>query len=204
MTVDEDSRTVPAFRLLFPVGWSRHDVSAAAERDLLDRMRLRIKPLARPDLEFQLTAAVKSVFRQLAEKDGIAIYLPTDVDEDGVLPVSITASRLTDPAGRVLDDQVAVLFREHGADFLGSDRSIIRWRRRFRNVPTLDGAGSEQINYLIPVPGTDRRAALLFSTSIAQDAAVDMDDDELHRLITLSDAIIATFSWVPAVSLAHG
>lgn len=191
------SDTLPGFRMLFPAGWTRHDVSVDDERALLERMRQKVRPLARPDIEFQLTAAVKSAFRQLAEKDGIAIYLPGLSESGSALPMSITASRLTDPGGTPLDDRVAVLFRDFGADFLGSDRSIVRWTRTFDRLPTLDGADSTQVNYLIPVPHTERRIALLFSTSIARDKERDVDETMINHLVTLSDAIVSTFSWAP-------
>ncbi|HET6672418.1 MAG TPA: hypothetical protein VFG92_03505 [Agromyces sp.] len=186
---------VPSFRMLFPSGWTRHNLTVDDERELLDAMRAKIRRLARPDLEFQLTAAVKSSFRELRAKDGIAIYLPTSTDESALVPMSITASRIADPAGGSLDGHVADLFRQHGAEFLGEDHAIVRWRRSFARIAGVEGAADEQVNYLVPVPGASRRAALLLSTSILLDPQEPMEESQLQELIGLSDAIVGTFAW---------
>lgn len=186
---------VPSFRMLFPSGWTRHNLSVDDERELLDQMRTKIRRLARPDLEFQLTAAVKSSFRELRAKDGIAIYLPTATDDSALVPMSITATRVADPAGGSLDGHVGDLFRRHGAEFLGEDHAIVRWRRSFARMAGVEGAADEQVNYLAPVPGTSRRAALLLSTSILQDPREPMEESQLQEFIGLSDAIVGTFAW---------
>jgi len=88
---------VPAFRLLFPPGWTRHGPTPEDERELLAAMRSKMRPYGRPDLEFQLTAAVKSSFRDLRSRDGIAMFLPTEVSELTLVPMTITAVRLAAP-----------------------------------------------------------------------------------------------------------
>lgn len=193
----QSATELPSFRLLLPAGWTRHSIDADEERALLARMRDRLKPLGRPDLDFQLTAGVRAAFRELREKDGIALFLPTDVPEASAVPMSLSAVRLTGPDGRSLDEQVAGLFRDHGAGFLGDDRAIVRWRRTFTRLEGVDRLGTEQVNHLIPVPATGRRVAVLLSTAIVRDPDDPVEGVDLDTLIALADAIASTFAWSP-------
>jgi len=186
---------MPGFRLLFPPGWTKHDATEESERELLARSRAKIKNYARPDLDFTLTSSIKTAFRQLRSQDGIAMYLPTDVDERSILPMSMTASRLLDPAGAPLDSHIAAVIKNHDGGFLGDDHQIVRWRRTHRRLEGMPGAVNQQINYAIPVAGTARRMALLLSTSILQDTEQSVDDDSLTLMIELSDSIVGTFTW---------
>ncbi|MCK8609144.1 hypothetical protein [Agromyces sp. C10] len=189
---------LPPFRLLLPPGWTRHLPTDDEERELLARMRERIRPLGRPDLEFQLTAGTKAAFRELRAKDGIAMYLPTQVGESTAVPMSMSACRITGPDGRPLDGQVAELFRRHGAEFLGDDRTIVRWRRTFATLPGLERVGTEQVNHLVPVPGTGRRVGVLLSTAIVRDPGDPVEGIDLDALVALADAIASTFAWAPS------
>lgn len=186
---------VPPYRLLFPAGWTRHDVTEESERALLERSRAQFKQYGRPDLDFQMTARVKASFRQLRTQNAFALFMMTEAPDNGVIPFSITAAYLRDPHGRSLDTRIAQIFREEGGEFLGDDRTIVRWTRSYRGLPDLPGAVNEQINYAIPVPGTERRLALLFSSSILNDDAATVDDPTREMLVTLSDAIMGTFTW---------
>jgi len=188
---------IPAFRLFFPAGWEQLGVTEESEREMLGRLRAKAKQVGRPDLDFTLTASLKSAFRQLRSIDSIAIYLPLDVAPDALIPMSITASQLVDPAGKTLDDRVAEVFRDFGGGFLGEDRKIVRWRRTQRTIEGFPGAINQQINYVIPVPGSGRRRALLLSTSILQDAESAVDEDRFELMVTLSDSIVSSFTWSP-------
>jgi hypothetical protein len=188
---------MPAYRLIFPQGWAQFGVDETSEREILTRTRTKIKRMARPDIDFAVTASIKSAFRQLRSIDALAMYLPVDVAENSVIPMSVTASRLLDPLGFSLDDRITQVFRDFGGEFLGSDRAIVRWRRTIRNLEGIPGAINEQINYAIPVPRTGRKLGLLLSTSIIQDSQKSIDDDTLTAIIALSDSIIGTFGWEP-------
>ena len=187
---------MPSYRMMFPPGWVVQSADEESERQLLARARAKVKRLARPDLDFALTAHIKSAFRQLRSQEGIAMYLPLDVEENAVLPMSMTASRLMDPLGLPLDARITEIFRDHGGAFLGSDRKIVRWRRTQRKMEGLPGAVNEQINYVIPVSGTGRRLGLLLSTSILQDEQGTIDAERLGLMIDLSDQIVGTFTWI--------
>lgn len=193
------SAEMPGYRLLFPPGWAEYGVDEDAERDLLVRTRAKIKPLGRPDLDFSITSSIKSSFRQLRSRDAFALYLPSELAGDAVLPMSITASRLVDPLGGPLDGRITEIFRDHGGEFLGDDRNIVRWRRVHRTLDGLPGLSDEQVNYAIPVTGTGRRMALLLSTSIIRDPAGSIDEDSIELMVELSDSIVGTFTWASAM-----
>jgi len=186
---------IPSFRLFFPAGWEQLGTTEESERDVLARLRARAKEVGRPDLDFTLTASLKSAFRQLRSIDSIAIYLPLDVAADALLPMSMTASQIVDPTGQNLDARIAEIFRDFGGDFLGEDRKIVRWQRTQRNIEGFPGAINQQLNYAIPVPGSGRRRALLLSTSILQDAESAVDEDTFELMVLLSDSIVGSFTW---------
>ncbi|WP_022889943.1 hypothetical protein [Agromyces italicus] len=188
---------VPSFRMLFPPGWVRHDLSTQSEAELLTAMRAKLRPYGRPDLEFQLAAAVKSSFRGLRDRQGIAVYLPSGDEGAALAPMSITATRLVEPGGGPLDARVSELFSTRGAAFLGDDRMIVRWTRTVSGLAGAEEAVDEQVNYLIPVPGSNRTSAVLLSTSIVRPADEPVDADLLDSCVALSDAIVSTFAWAP-------
>lgn len=192
---------IPGFRLFFPAGWEQLGTNEESEKELLARLRAKLKQLGRPDLDFTLTASLKSAYRQLRSIDSIAIYLPIDVAPEALLPMSMTASQLVDPAGNTLDARVAEIFRDSGGEFLGKDRKIVRWRRTKHNIEGFPGAINQQLNYVIPVPASGRRRALLLSTSILQDAESAADTDAFDLMVLLSDSIVSSFTWNPGTGV---
>ncbi|MWB98194.1 hypothetical protein [Agromyces seonyuensis] len=196
---------VPDFQLVLPDGWTRIRPDLAGEQEAIKRASAALRRYARPDLDFEFRLLLKSAFRRLEESRAVALFVPTDLPGDSVLPMSITASVLVDPAGGTLDAAVSDLFRG-GATMLGDDTSVVRWERSVRGSAELQGADVDQLNYLIPIPGSGRRRGLLFSTSILLDpeasSASDADADGVDAVAgmrLLSDAIIATFAWrIPA------
>lgn len=187
---------MPGYRMLFPAGWAEFGVDDDAERELNLRSRAKVKPLGRPDLDFAITSSIKGAFRQLRTREPLALYLPTEVSEDAVLPMSIIASRLMDPTGAPLDAHITSIFRDFGGEFLGDDRNIVRWRRTHRQPEgATAGIIDEQVNYAIPVAGTGRRMALLLSTSIIHDNEGSVSKDSIELMAALSDSIVSTFTW---------
>jgi len=71
-------------------------------------------------------------------------------------------------------------------------------------LPSVEGVIAEQVNYLIPIPGSARHSAVLLSTSIVVDATNPLSEQELEPMITLSDAIVATFAWLLPTENTHG
>ena len=56
--------------------------------------------------------------------------------------------------------------------------------------------GVHSFDYLVAVPGTERREALLFSAVIPSSAAGErLDDDTIRAAGVLADAIMSTFRW---------
>ena len=89
------------------------------------------------------------------------------------------------------------LFRERSAQFLRDDHSIVRWEADTTVGGELEGTAARVLNYLIAVPGTGRRTALLFTTTIPYPTEEDdgFRDEFIDELCLLSDTIVSTFAW---------
>ncbi len=188
---------MPTFRLLFPAGWDRFGLGEEEERRLLARSRERFRAMHRPDLDLQLTSQIKVMLRRARGVGTFALFLPTGVEEEQLAPISMTASVLQDPSGGTLDGRMTALIRDEGAEFLGEDRAILRWTREIQGGSQLPGAAGLQVVYAVPLPGESRRRALLFATSILDDAAETVGEEIRSMLVGLSDTIVGTFTWVP-------
>ena len=125
----------------------------------------------------------------------MALYLQTEAPEMA-LPLSITASLAEDPFGGTLDRQITGLFRERDAVFLDDDRRIVRWEAARGPAREVDGVAAHFVDYLTPIPGTERRRALQFTAVIPlPENPDDGDRDVVVRLVALSDLIISTLTW---------
>ena len=89
------------------------------------------------------------------------------------------------------------LFRERGAEFLRDDRAIVRWEADTTTGGELEGTAARVLNYLIAVPGSGRRTALMFTTTIPYPTEADdgFRDQFIDELCLLSDTIVSTFAW---------
>ncbi|MHC2999887.1 hypothetical protein OB08_12255 [Microbacterium sp. HJ5] len=149
----------------------------------------------RPDLDAQMRTLLEVAYRKMKQARVFALYLQTSA-RDVPLPMSITASTVSGQLGGTLDRQVARLVRENGAQFLTDDRSILRWEAAVGSRAEADGAAAHVVDYLIPIPGSERRSALQFTTTIPLPAD---HGPELAPLIDgltqLSDLLISTFTW---------
>jgi len=56
------------------------------------------------------------------------------------------------------------------------------------------------VNYLVPLPASGRRAAVLLCTSILQGTQDPMSEGDLDACIGLSDVIVSTFAWAPGAT----
>ena len=196
MTTPED---VPPYRLMLPTGWVQRPADRESIRLLIERTSDVFRSQHRPDLDSQMRGILEQAYRKMQQGRVFALYLQEDVAPEDVLPMSITAALIDGQLGGTLDRQVAGLFRDRDADFLGEDRQIVRWQADTVNDGEFAGSTARVVNYLIPVPGTGRRTALAFTTTIPAPAARDAEDDEfIDHLTMLSDTVLSTFAWEPA------
>lgn len=188
---------VPPFRLMLPAGWEEVAAGEDAIRSLVERSSDVFRSEHRPDLDVEFRRLLHTAARKMRQGRIFAVYLQTDVPEEQVLPLSMTAAVADGQLGGTLDRQVTGLFREHGAEFLRDDQAIVRWQADTSPGGDLAGAAARVLNYLIAVPGTGRRTALLFTTTIPYPTAEDdgFRDQFVDELCLLSDIIVSTFAW---------
>ena len=192
-----DTHPVPPFRLMLPVGWEELPADESAVRALAERSSEVFRSAHRPDLDVQFRRLLQTAARKMARGRVFALYLQTEVPEERILPISITAAVADGQLGGTLDRQVTDLFRERGAEFLRDDHAIVRWQADTTAGGELEGTAARVLNYLIAVPGTGRRTALLFTTTIPHPTEDDdgFRDQFIDELCLLSDTIVSTFAW---------
>ncbi|KRB36724.1 UNVERIFIED_CONTAM: hypothetical protein OHV15_10720 [Microbacterium sp. SLM126] len=191
----ELTRPVPDYRLLLPDGWEQLPADRAGVDELIRRTSAVFREQHRPELDAEMRTLLEVAYRKMLQAKAFALYLQTSAVETP-LPMSIVASVVEGQLGGTLDRQVAQLFRDKGAEFLTDDRSILRWEADVAQRKEVEGASAHVIDYLIPVPGTERRRALQFTTTIPVPTGVDIDvRPVVEGLVHLSDLLISTFTW---------
>lgn len=195
MVMAELTRPVPDYRLLLPDGWEQLPADRAGVDELIRRTSAVFREQHRPELDAEMRTLLEVAYRKMLQAKAFALYLQTSAVETP-LPMSIVASVVEGQLGGTLDRQVAQLFRDKGAEFLTDDRSILRWEADVAQRKEVEGASAHVIDYLIPVPGTERRRALQFTTTIPVPTGVDIDvRPVVEGLVHLSDLLISTFTW---------
>ncbi|GLI27940.1 hypothetical protein ARHIZOSPH14_21820 [Agromyces rhizosphaerae] len=188
---------VPPYQLVLPPGWVEHAPDAAGEQAMLARASDRLRHQHRPDLNAQLRTLARQAFADLRRLDAVAYFVQESAPEDAIMPMSITATRMTAPDGGTLDAQVSELIRSHGARALNDDRAMIRWVRSGTNELNGERIGAHTVSYLTPIPGTRRRSALRFAAVIAHPVGMAATEHPLAGFIHTADAIMGTFAWIP-------
>ncbi|ANJ27895.1 hypothetical protein [Agromyces aureus] len=189
---------LPAYRLILPQGWEALPADRHGVGELIRRTSAVLKAAHRPDLDVEMRNLLEFSLKKMQTARAFAIYLQTQVDGDEAMPMpmSITASVVEGQLGGTLDRQVGALFREQGAAFLRDDQTIVRWEADVAGRGELRGTTSKVQSYLIPVPGSGRRRAVQFTTTIPLPANPDREDEQVAEALgELSDLVISTFEW---------
>lgn len=188
---------LPEFRMILPPGWLAHDTSVETTASLMRQVTRRLMPAHRVDLQGLLAGQVQTVMDRVRADGAIALVLPgPDAAPALFAPASLLVSVRTAPKGATLDPFVVEVVQRRGGRPLDRDERFVRWVSR--GTPSVDGErlGNYFVEYLTPVPGSDRRRALHFAFSLAHLPDVDPEQDERTRSwVALMDAHIATFSW---------
>lgn len=186
----------PPFRMLLPPSWEEHVVSDRTAEQLSRRASDVMRQSSRPDLDAQLANSIRRAFSAMQKVGSKIVYLPIAKAGESVLPMSTVASVVRGENGGSLDPYVTVLFRDKGAGFFDTLKSTVRWEQIARGTGELAGATSHMVNYVIAVPDSGRRLAVLFTTTVMSGDQEPIDDQFLDECIALSDAMISTFAWV--------
>jgi hypothetical protein len=192
---------IPAFRLVLPPGWATHLPTNAGQQEDVRKASAIFMQAGRPDLDAEFRTMMAQANQGMRRTKVFAIYRQEDVPMEELLPLSITASALDAPVGENLDGWVTEAFRLRGAVFLDEHlRHIVRWSAeatRPAGAPAVDGVGGRTVTYIIPVPGTLRRKALVFTSTIVIPGGEVIPAEVLDGIELLSDAMISTFAWEP-------
>lgn len=193
---------IPPFRFVLPPGWVQRAPTNAAQEEDVRRASAIFRQAGRPDLDAEFRGLMAQTAQAMARTKVFAIYRQEGVELDEMVPMSITASALSAPDGENLDGWVGDAFRTKGAEFLDEEsRQIVRWRSapaRPAGSRRIEGVGGRTLTYIIPAPGTQRRKALVFTTTIVQPDGDVVPDEVADVIELLSDAMISTFAWESA------
>lgn len=193
---------IPPFRIALPPGWRQRAASSQTEKTDLTRASALFRQAGRPDLEAQYRAMMARVRQGMKQSKVFAIYRQEQVEADELLPMSITAAAVEGERGANLDDWIAGAFRHRGAAFLEDARHVVRWESeagRPPGVSALEHVPARTVTYAIPVPGTNRSRALVFTTTILMPDGSGVSEEEHRAMTVLSDLMISTVAWERAL-----
>lgn len=190
---------IPPFRFVLPPGWLQHVPTNAGQKEDVRKASAIFMQAGRPDLDAEFRNMMAQANQGMRRTKVFAIYRQEDVPLEELLPLSITASAMDAPDGGNLDAWVTEAFRLRGATFLDDHlKHVVRWTsepQRPAGAAPITGVGGRTMTYVIPVPGTMRRKALVFTSTIVIPDGDVISDDVLSGLELLSDAMISTFAW---------
>ncbi|MEI5585533.1 MULTISPECIES: hypothetical protein [unclassified Agromyces] len=187
---------VPPFVLLLPPGWVSVEPTRETFDELLSSVSGRLRAAHRPDLDARFRSLVRRTADEFLRRDPVRLIYQKSVPGERMLPLSITAARIAGPGGGTLDAQVGELVRSRGARPLDDARVVMRWSSD--STHRIDGGTvrTRSFDYLIAIPGTGRREALVFSAVVPLAAGgAQLDDEAADRFGLLADAIMSTFRW---------
>lgn len=186
---------VPAFHLVLPPGWRDTPATREGLASVRAEVSAAMKAAHRPDLDLQMRSLLAQAADRLDRAEPLRMYLQSGLPPERRLPLSLSVGRVRSTQERSLDSEIVGLVREHGAAPLDRSAHVMRWIRHGSVEVPGGSVRTRTINYLIAVPGTERRQALLFTAVIPIAAGPTLDDEMVDRLTLLADAIVATFQW---------
>lgn len=189
----------PDFTMVLPPDWERRSVDEAEQERVLGAMRARFVEAQRPDLYARMRQLVNESFQQMRKVSTLATFGPAEnAPEAAFLPASLTATVQHAEPGENLDGFVRGAITNDGATPLLGDKRFLRVERE--TTQTLDGdrALVTTVAYLTPVPGSQRRRALLLTLVILRPEDVPADDPPMVQMKALFDLCVSTLTWVPA------
>jgi hypothetical protein len=188
----------PDFALMLPPGWVRRDVTDEEQERMLSGIRGRLLDAHRPDLYGRMRGLVREAFTQMRRVSTIAMFTAGDSAPDSAyMPASLTATVQHAEPGQNLDAYVRSAIVSDGATPLLGDKRFMRVERETSEA--LDGEQMlvTTVVYMTPVPGSDRRRALLLTLVILRPIDAPADDGPLVQMKTLFDLCASTLTWIP-------
>lgn len=195
-------KELPALRLLLPAGWRASPLQQAGVDELVRRLRATLMAAHRPDVDAYLTGALRRWIGELRAAGGLYMVLPVDPPGGTPLPMSLVVSVVTDAGGQSVESWVVEKIRSGTTEFLDENRTVLTWTTTTPGRDEMAGTVSDRFDYMIPVPGTSRRSALVLSGTNLSPDSIGADDPRRVAAHTLFDSIALAADWVlaPAVS----
>lgn len=186
----------PDFDLALPKGWARHGLDDDTLKSMVARAKQRCMETHRPQLFVEMKAQLEESFEDMRRAGVIAFFGPTDPGADTLaIPASINASmRIAEP-GSTLDDLARSLIRDNDAQPLLGDKTTLRFETEQTRRLGTDTIVSHSLVYMTPVPGSQRRRALVLVAGFGRPLDQPSDSDEMHALRFLFDSVASSLTW---------
>nr|WP_274637711.1 hypothetical protein [Microbacterium bovistercoris] len=187
----------PTMRMLVPGGWEVIPLEGEGYERFAQRFRTTVKRAGRPDVDAYVTSMLKRWIGDLRERGGLYAILPLDLPDQRTLPMSLTVSLVGDDAEHSLEDWVTAKIRQGTTEFLDDGRTVLAWQTRTAGRDEMAGTVSCQYSYLIPVPGTSRRKAVMLAGTHLVEATDPEDAPHREAANALFDAMALALDFVP-------
>ncbi|KRC60821.1 hypothetical protein ASE14_07570 [Agromyces sp. Root81] len=186
-----------SYSLLCPPGWTKLPPAALVGNDAAAPAIAAMKSAGRPDLVLQFRTMLSTLKSALRERGVFEVYLAPEREPGAPMPAMLAVSPFVIPDGVSWDTAVSRLAKSAPVEVPPADvdMRLIRRRSELRDESAL--IITDELIYLVPVPGGDGRKALLFQYTVL--SVDDPDSTELAKgLVFIGEAIMSTFTWVPA------
>ncbi|MDD7930582.1 hypothetical protein [Microbacterium thalli] len=183
------------FRMMLPPGWETHDLSEKARDALLERAGARFARHHRPDLFASLSAQVERAVEEMRSQQAVALAFAGDESPTWSLGTASLLGTVRVGTPEMPLDSIVRRAIDRGGVAIDEDFRIVRWTER--RAVSMDGVDLDttMVNYLIPVPGTQRGKAVQWTLTIPHEQDLPVDDPRLEMWVELMDAHVATFQW---------
>lgn len=185
-----------SYTLLCPPGWTKLPPSALTDDAATASALQAMKGAGRADLVLEFRSMLSRLKSSLRDRGVFEVYVAPE-REGAPMPAIIAVSPFVVPTGVTWNAALARLAKGGAVEAAPAEAEmhLIRRTSQFRD----DSAAvhTDELTYVVPVPGGDQRRALVFQASVL--SVDDENSAELARgLVFTCEAIMSTFRWVPA------
>lgn len=184
---------IPELGLLLPRGWAA-TTNVSGVDDEIERMLAAFPHEQRASLR----ATFAPMLRDARSSDAGHVLLATIAQEattEAPVPLTITVSCVTAPAGSDVAGLAASATRQHGARPLDPEGTILRWSEE-QDVALEGGAATFlSVVHLLRVPRDPRRSLLLRTMILRSADGATVPEEGIVAMAALSDGIAASVRW---------
>ncbi|SFR84988.1 hypothetical protein SAMN05428970_3094 [Agromyces sp. CF514] len=185
-----------SYTLLCPPGWTKVPPAALTDEAVSAHALNAMRGAGRADLVLEFRTMLSQLKSSLRERGVFEVYVAPE--REGVpMPAMIAVSPFVLPSGVTWDAALARLAKGGEVEVAPADvvMHLIRRRSEFRDASA--AVKTDELMYVVPVPGGDGRRSLVFQVSVL--SVDDENSAELAKgLVFACEAIMSTFAWVTA------